>query len=76
MIETDQFYRDLELVLECDPGTINGSQQLSTLNWDSLAILGFIAMADQKYSVTVPVAHVVESSTVADLLITIRRSQV
>jgi len=68
MTTPDQFYRDLEVLLEREPGTIDGTEHLSSLNWDSMAILEFIAMADQKYSVSVPAAQIVESSTVANLL--------
>jgi acyl carrier protein len=65
---TEQFYRNLEEILEVDSGSITGAEQLNGLNgWDSLAILGFIAFADSKLGIAIPVKDLVECTTVQDL---------
>jgi acyl carrier protein len=46
------FLRDFEELLELPSGSLEGSTLLQDLpGWDSLAIVGFMAMADEKYGV-------------------------
>lgn len=65
----EEFYAELEEIIEADPGTIQGDEQLSTLDgWDSLAGLSFIAMADEKLHATLTAGALAGCKTVADLL--------
>ncbi|HRJ70600.1 MAG TPA: phosphopantetheine-binding protein [Terrimicrobiaceae bacterium] len=64
----DEFYRDLETLLELDSGTIRGDEVLADLNWDSMAVVSFIAMADEKYNASVHVAQLQQAEKVSELL--------
>ena len=63
------FLRAFEEILELDPNVLNGNEQLSALSaWDSLAVLGFISFADQKFSLTVKPLDIRDAKTVNDLM--------
>jgi acyl carrier protein len=63
-----EFYRNLEEVLYLQPGTLKGGEALADLDvWDSVDIMGFIAMADEKYGVIIPEKRIPKSATVEDL---------
>ena len=67
-MDQNAFLRNLEKVFELKPGTLKGNERLSNIEtWDSLAILGFIAMADKIYSATVKGEDVAGCKTVEDL---------
>jgi acyl carrier protein len=58
----------LDDLLENDPGTLKGEENLGSLRgWDSLAVIGFIALLDQHFGVSVPSRKILECKTVADL---------
>ncbi len=58
----------LEDLLELDSGSIGGEEQLVDLpGWDSITVVGFIAMAYETFGVTVPPNRLMESQTTADL---------
>ena len=64
----EQFYRKLEEILEGEPDSIKGNEELAAVKgWDSLGVLSFIAMADSVLGRTVPVAHLERCKTVNDL---------
>ena len=67
MIEEYQLHRDLEIMLELDPETIKGIETLDEIAWDSMTVVMFIAMADQKYSVAISPAKLANAKTVSDL---------
>ncbi len=59
----------LDDLLELDPGTLTGSEELKDIEtWDSLTVMGFIAMADEDFEVMVPPAQLSKCKTVADLI--------
>jgi acyl carrier protein len=67
------FYRNLEQVLDVAPGTLKGGEALAGLDtWDSMAVLGFLAMADEQYGAMIPPKRVPECRTVDDLTDLIR----
>ncbi len=58
----------LEDLLELDAGSIGGTEQLVDLpGWDSITVVGFIAMAYETFGVTVPPNRLMQSQTTADL---------
>ncbi len=58
----------LDELLEVDPGTLKGDEPLTQFSrWDSLAVIGFIALLDQHFGISVQGASIVECKTVADL---------
>ena len=67
-MDRSELYAALEGLLECDPGTIQGGESLDDLpGWDSMAVVGFIAMVDEKFGVIVPADRLVQCKTTADL---------
>ena len=63
-----EFYQNLDELLEFDPGTIKGSELLADLEaWDSMTVLSFIAMADEKYGVNIRANRIAECKSVDDL---------
>jgi acyl carrier protein len=63
-----EFYRNLDELLEVDSGTITGGDLLADLEaWDSVTVVSFIAMADEKYGVNIPIKRIVECRSVDDL---------
>jgi acyl carrier protein len=62
------FHLLLDELLELDAGTIRGTEKLADLpKWDSLAIMGFIALLDQRFDLVVPATQIIACVTVADL---------
>lgn len=65
--EFDPIRRDLESLLEHDGQSLSGSELLSDIGWDSMAVVMLIALADQKYGAAVPPARIAACVTVDDL---------
>jgi acyl carrier protein len=64
-----EFIASIEELLEIDPGSISLATQLDSLQeWDSLAVVSFLAMADSKYGVRVTPTELHESNSIADLM--------
>lgn len=64
-----EFLRNLEDLLETNPGSIKEDQALADLNgWDSLTVIGFIAMIDEQFGVSLPSQIIGEAKTVLDLI--------
>lgn len=62
------FCRELEDIMDLPSGTLKGSTRLSGIDsWDSLAVVGFIGMADEKYDAKVPPKRINECQTVDEL---------
>lgn len=68
MTNADQLNRDLESILELEPGAISGNETLEEINWDSLSVITFLAMADSNYGLSIPASKLQAVKTVADLL--------
>ena len=65
----NEFIKELEEVLEANAGSITGEEALTDLaGWDSLAVMAFIAMVDEKFSMTLSASKLAESKTVGDLI--------
>lgn len=64
-----EFLLELDEILGLRAGTIRGSEKLDDLeNWDSAALIGFVAMAEANSGVSISPYQIVNCSTVADLL--------
>ena len=62
------FFLLIDELLENDPGTIKGAEVLTQQSkWDSLAVIGFIAVLDQHFSVSIPAARILDCKTASDL---------
>lgn len=63
------FLRNLEDIIEIDPGSLNEQTNLADLTgWDSMAIMGFIAFVDEEIGSTPSPAALKECKTVNDLM--------
>ena len=63
-----EFYAQLDEILENPPGTIKGDELIADLErWDSLAAILFIAMLDQHFGITAEAQKVADCKSVADL---------
>jgi acyl carrier protein len=63
------FLNLLDELLEAKPGTIKGTENLKDVEaWDSLAVVGFIAIVDQNFGVTLAANSLKNCRTVADLI--------
>ncbi len=63
-----EFYAAIADMLECDATQVEGTSALRELpNWDSLAVLSFVAFADSQLGATVAGDDLVRCRTVDDL---------
>ena len=68
-MDKKKFVADMEELLEVDGGTLQATVELKSLEqWDSLAFVSFLAMADSKYSVKVAPSELRQCKTVGDLM--------
>lgn len=67
MITTEELHRDLETILELDPGTIKGHENLGEINWDSLSVIAFIAHMDGNYGISIPASKIKGAQKIEDL---------
>jgi hypothetical protein len=64
-----EFLKSFDTILELPEGTLTGSETLEALeNWNSLAMIDFIALADTNNGVKLPAMQIAKSGTVEDLL--------
>jgi acyl carrier protein len=64
-----QFLQSLDKVVELPRGTLQGAERLTDLEqWNSLAMISFIALADSVTMASLSVSQILACTTVADLL--------
>lgn len=65
----NEFLREIETVIEADPGTLKGDEALSQVpGWDSMAVMAFIAMVDKKMGVILSPQKLAGCRSVPDLI--------
>lgn len=65
----EEFLLQLDEVLELPAGSLRGPEKLEELEqWDSSAVIGFIALADDHNGVTISPRKIADCATVDDLL--------
>jgi acyl carrier protein len=65
----EQFLQSMDKLVELPRGTLKGSESLNELeNWNSLAIITFIALADSNNGHHVSPRQIMACATVSDLL--------
>ncbi|MEA1653149.1 acyl carrier protein [Nitrospirillum sp. BR 11164] len=65
----NEFLAALDEMLELDPGTLTGGETLDGIDsWDSLAVISFIALVDEKFNIVVAGEDLAKAKTVDDLL--------
>ena len=63
-----EFIAALEEMLEVDAGSLRGDEMLTELPWDSLAVVSFIAMADEHLNAEVNPGKLAQAESLADVL--------
>ncbi len=64
-----EFLAGLDELLELAPGTLTGAEVLEELEgWDSLAVISFIAMVDERLGLVIEGQRLAAARTVDDLL--------
>jgi acyl carrier protein len=59
----------LEELLERPKGSLTGEESLAAISsWDSVAVVGFIALIDEKFGFRVPGKQITDCRTVNELL--------
>ena len=67
-MQPSDFYRLLDEVLELDAGTLRGDEKLEDVeNWDSLAVISYIALVDEQFGIVIDSELLMEAKTVSDL---------
>ena len=65
----EEFLAELEEILELPAGTVKGPEKLEDLEqWNSVAMIGFIALADTNNGTRISPRQIVNCATVEDLL--------
>jgi acyl carrier protein len=65
-----EFLNEIEELLELDENSLTGTELLEELgDWDSLAIMGFIAIVDDNFEVTLEADKIVACVTVDHLIL-------
>jgi acyl carrier protein len=68
-MERTEFIRLLEELFEMPAGALTGAEKLEELErWDSLAMMSYIALADEHYGVTLSPRKFLDCKTVNDLI--------
>jgi hypothetical protein len=66
---SNEFLLQMEEILDLPAGTLRGHEKLEELaNWDSTALITFIALAETNNGMSISPGQIVTCSTVADLL--------
>ena len=59
----------LEEIVEADPDTLTSEELIEDLeNWDSLAVVNFIALVDENFGITLSPEKIMNSKTVNELV--------
>ncbi|MBK3773078.1 acyl carrier protein [Azospirillum sp. YIM DDC1] len=68
-MDRKEFLLALDEMLELDAGTLTGTEELDSIDsWDSLAVISFIALVDERLGHVVEGEKLVKAKTVDDLL--------
>jgi hypothetical protein len=64
-----EFLLEMDDILELPPGSLKGPEKLEELEqWNSTAMIGFIALADTNSGARISPRQIVNCATVGDLL--------
>ncbi len=69
MMKKEEFLLLLDELIEAEPGTLTGTESLASMpRWDSLAVMGFMALADEHFGATLSAKQIAECKQVGDLI--------
>jgi acyl carrier protein len=68
-MERSELLRQLDELLELEPGTLKGGEALEGLeNWNSLAVIGFMALMNDHFGIIVSPRQISACTTIDQLL--------
>ena len=68
-MDRSAFLIELDEILDLEEGTLQGTEILEEIEeWDSLAVISFIALADDKFDIVIEGETLLKAQTVNDLL--------
>ncbi len=67
-MDREAFFRLLEETLEKEPNSIKGTETLEQLDWDSLGVVSYLALADEHFGTQLAAKQVNACKTVAELV--------
>ena len=59
---------EIESILDLPCNTLKGDELLTDINWDSMAVVMFLAAADEKFGKALDVKAVTSAKVVSDLV--------
>jgi acyl carrier protein len=69
VMDKQQVLRLLDELLELNPGTLQGDEPIQELGgWNSLAVLGLISIADEKFGKILSPSAIYQAKTVQDII--------
>jgi acyl carrier protein len=75
-VEKSNFLKLIDELLEVSPGTLSGSEWLGAVGWDSLAIIGFMALCDDQFGLQVSPLEIKGCETPDDLFALVQNALV
>lgn len=64
-----EFLAEFEGLLNLPKGKLTGAEPLSSIpEWDSLAVVSYLALADEKFKMPIEIKRIDDCKTVNDLL--------
>jgi acyl carrier protein len=68
-MDKSEFLMLLDEIIEAAPGTLKETDLLADVDgWDSLAVMGLIAVVDETFGITLVPEKIAGSKTVADIV--------
>ena len=68
-MDRQTFLQHLDELLDLAPGTLKGPEEIESLeNWNSMAVVGYIALVDEHFNYSISPRQFANCSTVNDLL--------
>ena len=65
----EELLQAIDELIELDPGTLAGTERLDELeSWDSLAVIGYIALIDEKLGKVLDGDRLSQAQTVDDIV--------
>lgn len=61
-------FAELEEFMELESGSLTGEELLDDLPWDSLSVVSFIAMVDERLDLSVKPASIADAKSINDLV--------
>ena len=68
-MKKSEFLLLIDELIETEPGTLKGTDVLKDVeDWDSVAVMGYIALVDEQFEFTLSPKRLAECRTVDDLI--------